>query len=49
MPAEALPSVRALATEYEVSPPTVSRAVKALADEGLLTVVPGWGTFVTER
>jgi DNA-binding GntR family transcriptional regulator len=28
---------------------TVSRAVRVLAGEGLLTVVPGWGTFVTER
>jgi GntR family transcriptional regulator len=49
VPGEALPSVRALAAEYGVSPPTVSRAVRVLADEGLLTVVPGWGTFVTER
>jgi hypothetical protein len=29
-----LPSVRALAEEYGVSPPTVSRAVRVLADEG---------------
>jgi DNA-binding GntR family transcriptional regulator len=49
LPGEALPSVRKLAEEYGVSPPTISRAVRLLADEGLLTVVPGWGTFVPER
>ena len=49
LPGEALPSVRKLAEEYGVSPPTVSRAVRALAGEGLVTVVPGWGTFVPER
>lgn len=49
LPGEALPSVRALAAEYGVSPPTVSRAVRALADDGLVTVVPGWGTFAAER
>jgi DNA-binding GntR family transcriptional regulator len=49
LPGEALPSVRALAAEYGVSPPTVSRAVRELAGEGLVTVVPGWGTFVPER
>lgn len=48
LPGEALPSVRALADHYGVSPPTVSRAVRSLADEGLLTVTPGWGTFVPE-
>jgi GntR family histidine utilization transcriptional repressor len=49
LPGEALPSVRALATEYGVSPPTVSRAVRELAGEGRVTVVPGWGTFAAER
>lgn len=48
LPGEALPSVRALAAEYGVSPPTVSRAVRALADDGLVTVVKSWGTFVAE-
>ena len=49
LPGEALPSVRALAAEYGVSPPTVSRAVRQLAEEGRLTVVRGWGTFAAER
>jgi GntR family transcriptional regulator len=48
MPGEALPNVRALADHYGVSPPTISRAERALAEDGLLTVVPGWGVFVPE-
>ena len=49
LPGEQLPNVRDLAAEYSVSPPTVSRAVRLLADEGLVTVTPGWGTFAAER
>ncbi len=42
-----LPAVAALAEEYGVSRGAVSRALRALADEGLLTIVPRWGTFRT--
>jgi GntR family transcriptional regulator len=49
LPGEALPSVTALAQAYAVSRSTAARAVKVLVGEGLLTVVPGWGTFRAER
>lgn len=40
-----LPSSRDLIGRYRVSPATVSRAITALADEGLVTVRPGAGVF----
>ena len=46
LPGEVLPPVRALATGYGVSRSTVARAVKVLAGEGRVTVIPGWGVFV---
>lgn len=49
LPGEQLPSVRELAEEYQVSRATTARAVRTLADEGLVTIVPNWGTFVAER
>ena len=48
LPGEALPGVNSLAAEYGVGKSTVARAVKLLVDEGLLTTVQGWGTFVSE-
>lgn len=42
---EALPPVAALAAHYEVSRTSVSRALKILEDEGLVRIVPRWGTF----
>lgn len=44
-PDQALPSVAALAAEYEVSRATVSRALKTLESEGLVRIVSRWGTF----
>ena len=44
-PGEALPTVAALAEHYEVSKATVTRTLRILADEGLVRVVPRWGTF----
>jgi DNA-binding GntR family transcriptional regulator len=49
LPGEALPGARVLAGEYGVSHTTVSRAMDLLAEENRVTVVRGWGTFVTER
>jgi DNA-binding GntR family transcriptional regulator len=45
LPGEQLPSVRAIATEYEVSVNTARRAVELLKVAGLVTVEPGWGVF----
>ena len=48
-PGEALPSVRQVATEYQLNPITVSRAYQELADEGLVEKRRGLGMFVTEE
>lgn len=44
----ALPSVRQLATQYQLNPITVSRAYQELADEGLIEKRRGVGMFVCE-
>jgi len=47
-PGTALPTVAALAGQYGVSKATVTRTLGTLADEGLIRVVPRWGSFVAE-
>lgn len=42
-----IPSLLVLQGEFGLSSMTVRRAVRELAGEGLLRVVPGRGTFVT--
>ena len=42
---QALPSMAALASEYGVSRATVAKALRRLADDGLVEIVPQWGTF----
>jgi len=42
---QALPPVADLAAEYGVARGTVARALKQLEEEGLVRVVPRWGTF----
>jgi GntR family transcriptional regulator len=44
-----LPSIVALAAEHRVTTNTVQKALRILKDEGLVTSVPGYGTFVAER
>lgn len=41
-----LPSTRALVAQYEASPVTVQKALRALAAQGLVEARPGAGTFV---
>lgn len=48
-PGEQLPSTRELTARYGVSPVTLSRALAALAAEGVLVTRPGSGTYVAER
>ncbi len=48
LPGEQLPSTRELAEEYGVTHVTVAKAVKTLAAEGLVEVVPSWGVFRSE-
>ncbi len=42
----AMPSVRALAHRYQLNPLTVSRALQALGDDGLLETRRGLGFYV---
>jgi DNA-binding GntR family transcriptional regulator len=44
---QALPSVAALAEHYGVSRASVSKALRRLADDSLVEIVPAWGTFRT--
>lgn len=48
-PHDALPSVRALATEVRVNPNTVQQAYRELERAGLVYVQRGQGSFVAER
>ena len=48
-PGEAIPSTTMLSSEFDVSPITVKRAVRDLQSAGVLTSVPGKGTFVKEQ
>jgi DNA-binding GntR family transcriptional regulator len=43
-----LPSITALAAEYEVAQITVQKALGVLKDEGLITGIQGYGTFISE-
>lgn len=46
-PGRKIPPLIDLQAEFTLSSMTVRRAIAVLADEGLLLVVPGRGTFVT--
>jgi GntR family transcriptional regulator len=45
-PGQQLPSALTLASDYQVSAPTVKKALGVLKDEGLIVGVAGYGTFV---
>ncbi len=47
-PGQQLPSVIAMAAEYELAVPTVRKAIGLLKAEGLVIGVAGYGTFVTD-
>lgn len=47
-PGQRMPPVAALAEQYDTSRATVTKALRKLADEALITIVPNWGTFRTE-
>lgn len=48
-PDRPLPSETDIAAALGVARKTVRQAVRVLADEGLVTVVPGRGVFVSNR
>ncbi len=47
-PGTRLPSILAMAGEYEVSVPTVRKALGVLKSGGLVVAVGGHGTFIAE-
>lgn len=48
-PGARLPSILALASEYQIAAVTVRKALAILKTEGLIESVSGYGTFVAER
>ena len=44
-PGERLPPVAELAAHYRVARNTITKALRRLADDGLIEIVPNWGTF----
>jgi GntR family transcriptional regulator len=47
-PGDSFPSVRVLSQELRINPNTAQKVVAALAEEKLLTVIPGIGTVISE-
>jgi len=47
-PGEALPTVAALSEHYHVARATIARTLRTLEAEGLVRVIPRWGTFRAE-
>ena len=47
-PGQRMPPVSELADAYDTSRATVTKAPRKLASEGLVTIVPNWGTFRAE-
>ncbi len=48
-PHSKIPSESRLVQEHGLARETVRKAVRVLADEGLVTIVQGRGVYVTER
>ena len=48
-PGEAMPSITFLVQETGLAVGTIRKAIKVLADEGLIVTVPGRGSFVLAR
>jgi len=46
---QALPSVRKLAAELGINPTTAARAYQNLERDGVISTIPGGGTFVAEN
>ncbi|HCU94028.1 MAG TPA: GntR family transcriptional regulator [Actinobacteria bacterium] len=47
-PGDRVPGVVALMQEFGIARTTAGKVLALLRDEGLITVVPGWGSFVKE-
>ena len=46
-PGKPVPSVAQIVQEFGVARTTAQKALRVLREEGLVRVVPGWGTYVT--
>ena len=46
---EQLPAVGQLSKDYGAARRTITKSLRVLADEGLLTIMPNWGTFRAEK
>lgn len=46
VPGDRFPSIRQLSQELRINPNTAQKVVRRLAEEGLLSIVPGVGTVV---
>lgn len=44
-----LPGERTLQQEFGLAPVTIRKAIRKLADEGIVTTTPGMGTFVVRH
>ena len=44
-PGERLPPVRELAEHYGVARNTIMKALRRMADDDVVEIVPNWGTF----
>ena len=44
-PEQRMPSVAEFAVQYNVSRSAVASALRRIADDGLIEIVPQWGTF----
>lgn len=47
-PGDRIPAVGALAEQHGTSRATVSKAVRRLVEDGILIVLPNFGTFLRE-
>jgi len=48
-PGARIPSLKDIEHDTGCTPKTIQRGIGILADEGLVVIVPGKGTFVAER
>jgi DNA-binding GntR family transcriptional regulator len=48
LPGEQVPSIAQLSVDFDISRGTARRVLTTLRDEGLVTITPGWGSFVAE-
>ena len=47
-PGDRVPGVTALMQEYGIARTTAGKVLALLREEGLIIVVPGWGSFVKQ-